>query len=1062
MIKKIVKYSSIFLIFYSFIGFFVVPYTVKKIAPSKVLEATNGGVLELSSLSFNPFLFKIDIKELSFKNPQNESLIDIRRLIVDADPIKSIFKNRFIVSNIVLLEPSISIKKDNSGEFNFSWLLEQESEEKSDSDTKVLLERVVIKEGGIKYSDYTKSSPYHLFIPLFGLNLSDIDLSKEPQNSGLMRLYASINDGGFIDIKSNITSLSPLTIDGDFSFSSGKLYTPYSYFKDELPIEVADGVLGLSCSYSISDEKTIISDISSSIDSLRIIKDGENLLLLNNAFLRGGNLDLQKRDFSASLAGVDGFNIYIDRDKDLNTNLQKIINEISATFSSSEPTTPSEPWSYNIDDIKLSHIDIDFSDTAPAQPYSAKLKNLSLELSDISSDTNRSIKAKLHNDSLAINSANATPISYIDLDVDNIEFNLASNSVMVDEVSLADLSIAIKLLPDGVIDITKLLAPSQNSPSTSKPLEYKIEHLLLSNLDLAFDDVDKNVSLSLDKTLIDIKNLTSKKDEKLTLSLDGNINKNSPLKLHSNINLSDLSLDGKIDVKNLDLAFINPYIEPSAYLEIVSSNLSLLVDFKHNKNSSEARGEMALKDWSINNTQNDTTIISWGNIGATPFRYSYPQNQLFINQITVDRFFADVIIDENRTLNFAKLTKNSDEPKSTATSNPFGVNITKFVLRDSSALFSDLSLPLLFKSNIHALEGSVLGISTIKDVSTFVKLRGGVDRYGLAKIDGSLNTKNPKAQTDIAVVFDNLELSDYTPYSLEFLGYKIAGGKLFLDLGYNINNSLLDAKNRVLIKNISLGEERSGGSPWPMRLVVALLEDSDGVIDIDLPIKGDVDNPDFKYGKVVWQVIGNLLTKAVTSPFKLLGSLFGGGDDIDISSIDFEAGEQTLLPPQKEKLQNIITLIQKRPKLSLSIAGTYDKKSDLYILKSKKLIAKAAAMTSNIDVDTTDAISLKVLEKLAREHISSDELSEIKAKIREQFKGDNIAIVKNYTSAVLDKIIPLQQVEDSELVALADARAEKIAEYLIEISDKITIATAKEISSKDSKIIPLELELLAK
>ena len=99
----------------------------------------------------------------------------------------------------------------------------------------------------------------------------------------------------------------------------------------------------------------------------------------------------------------------------------------------------------------------------------------------------------------------------------------------------------------------------------------------------------------------------------------------------------------------------------------------------------------------------------------------------------------------------------------------------------------------------------------------------------------------------------------------------------FLNLGYKIDNGKLNSQNQVVIKQIVLGEEKAGGSPWPMRLVVALLEDSEGVIDIDLPIEGDVNNPDFKYGKVVWQVIGNLLTKAVTSPFRLLGAMMGIG-----------------------------------------------------------------------------------------------------------------------------------------------------------------------------------------
>jgi hypothetical protein len=186
----------------------------------------------------------------------------------------------------------------------------------------------------------------------------------------------------------------------------------------------------------------------------------------------------------------------------------------------------------------------------------------------------------------------------------------------------------------------------------------------------------------------------------------------------------------------------------------------------------------------------------------------------------------------------------------------------------------------------------------------------------MAKINGKLNTKAPKDFTDIHVNFDNLNLKQYTPYSLEFLGYKIAGGKLYLNLGYVIDHGKLVGKNQVVIKQIELGEEKAGGAKWPLRLVVALLEDSDGVIDIDLPIEGDINNPDFKYGKVVWQVIGNLLTKAITSPFRLLGSLMGlDSEDDSLSSVGFEAGEAIILPPEREKLDKLTAMLIKRPKL---------------------------------------------------------------------------------------------------------------------------------------------------
>jgi hypothetical protein len=342
-----------------------------------------------------------------------------------------------------------------------------------------------------------------------------------------------------------------------------------------------------------------------------------------------------------------------------------------------------------------------------------------------------------------------------------------------------------------------------------------------------------------------------------------------------------------------------------------------------------------------------------------------------------------------------------------------------------------------------------------------VKLRGGVDQYGLAKIDGSLNTKDPKKFTDLKVVFDNLELKGYTPYSLEFLGYKIEGGKLFLDLGYKIDGGKLNGANRVVIKQIELGGEKVGGSPWPLRLVVALLEDSDGVIDIDLPIEGDVNNPDFKYGKVVWQVIGNLFTKAVTSPFRLLGSMMGIESD-KLSSIEFEGGSATLLPPQVEKLDQTMAILSKRPKLALNVYGGWNELQDTHALKAKKLVQAALKRNKDLKIDSVQAMSLEILEDMAEDSLDKKELKTLKASLGEKYH-EEAAYVRHYSAALVEKLIPLQPLNPQELQALGMQRAVMIRNYLVKTAGFEKRVNVKENEMiKESKVeaIPIRLEIV--
>jgi hypothetical protein len=476
------------------------------------------------------------------------------------------------------------------------------------------------------------------------------------------------------------------------------------------------------------------------------------------------------------------------------------------------------------------------------------------------------------------------------------------------------------------------------------------------------------------------------------------------------------------------------------------------------------QGRIGLNDWVVEDRRDNSVLLGWNRIGVTPFIYAYPDNRLKINQISVDGLYTNALVDHNKTLNYATLSKvvKSEANTSNGKSNPFGIDVIKLAIANSSATFSDVSLPLPFKTYIHDLNGEILGISTTKDVTTFVRLKGGVDQYGVAKIDGSLNTKAPKNFTDIQVAFDNLELKQYTPYSLQFLGYKIANGKLFLNLGYKINNGKLDGKNQVVIKQIELGEEKAGGSPWPMRLVVALLEDSDGVIDIDLPIQGDVNSPDFKYGKVVWQVIGNILTKAVTSPFKLLGSLMGiSSGDETASSVIFEPGVYELSPPMKERLDKLETVLVKRPKLSLKVHGGWAVKEDDRALRIQKLIHAVIGADPKLKVDSTDAMSLEMLEKTAKKSMDPAEVKSIRSGLEKQY-AQEAEFVRHYTSTLIERLIELQVIAPPELGSLANARANAVVEYLSKnpaLAKRVSVGVSEKAVADTKETISTRLEI---
>ena len=233
--------------------------------------------------------------------------------------------------------------------------------------------------------------------------------------------------------------------------------------------------------------------------------------------------------------------------------------------------------------------------------------------------------------------------------------------------------------------------------------------------------------------------------------------------------------------------------------------------------------------------------------------------------------------------------------------------------------FADFSTRPHFATGIQDLAGTVKGISGRPGARGELKLDGKVDRYAPVTIAGSMEFLAATRYADVKMSFKNMELTGLSPYSGKFAGYIIDKGKLSVDLGYHIVDRKLEATHRVVINQLQLGDrvDSPEATSLPVKLAIALLKDKDGVIDLDLPVNGSLDDPQFKLGPIIWKVVVNLITKIVTSPFKLLGSLFGGGDEV--SYIDFAAGSATLDPTGRGKIASLVKALDSRPALNLEL-----------------------------------------------------------------------------------------------------------------------------------------------
>jgi hypothetical protein len=150
-------------------------------------------------------------------------------------------------------------------------------------------------------------------------------------------------------------------------------------------------------------------------------------------------------------------------------------------------------------------------------------------------------------------------------------------------------------------------------------------------------------------------------------------------------------------------------------------------------------------------------------------------------------------------------------------------------------------------------------------------------------------------------------------------GYSIARGKLTTDLHYLIQDRRLDAKHHIVIDQLEWGEPTAakGEATLPVKFATVLLRDKDGVIDLDIPVAGTLDDPTFRIGPIIWHIIKNLIVKAVTAPFALLGALFSGAEEAQ--HVDFAAGIAVLDPTTVERLGALAKSLVEKPGLKVDV-----------------------------------------------------------------------------------------------------------------------------------------------
>ncbi len=270
---------------------------------------------------------------------------------------------------------------------------------------------------------------------------------------------------------------------------------------------------------------------------------------------------------------------------------------------------------------------------------------------------------------------------------------------------------------------------------------------------------------------------------------------------------------------------------------------------------------------------------------------------------------------------------------------PWRFSAPAIFIANSALDFQDESLPIRFRTVIGDLDGTLTNLSSDPTQLLQVDLKGSVDGYAPVTLTGTANPLRSPPALDLALTFRGIDMARLTPYSGTYAGYAIERGTLNATLGYKLQDNRLQGDNRIVVNQLKLGDRvvSDKALDLPLRLGIALLTDSNGVIDLAVPVSGDVNNPQFSLGSVIAGAFTNLLTRAITAPFSLLASLVGSSEDLQ--TVDFAAGGVELDSHGQAKLRDLATAMQQRPGLRLLINGRVDPETDRARLQEQLLQA---------------------------------------------------------------------------------------------------------------------------
>lgn len=631
------------------------------------------------------------------------------------------------------------------------------------------------------------------------------------------------------------------------------------------------------------------------------------------------------------------------------------------------------------------------------------------------------------------------------LSLTGIAMDGGKQSIQIDKIALKVPAVTAVLDAKQQLDLATLLIPQPPAkadkavkPSApGKPWRWSLKQTRIEQgqLKLTESSSGKPQLRELSGLTLALGTLSNQAGQRSQLNFNATLNAQSTLGFDGDFALAPFSLNGEIKQQGLPLTWAQPYLQDLLRISVRDgllasrTKLALATDAKGALSKLELSGGLDIERLNVLDRADNQRLLQIEHLQLSGLHYDGISQQVKIDDILLRKPFARIEINEDRVTNVQQLLLPQPATTKPASSGPAPrVSIALVRTEQGNLRFADRSLSPEFVVDIASLSGQSRHISNIPGQRSELAFNGKVDRYAPVTIRGGTNLLIEQPVLDVAVTFSNLELTTFTPYSSTYAGYAIDKGQLSMKLNYKLQGNRLEGDNDITIKKLQLGEKVKSEQvkDLPLGLAVALLSDANGVIQMNLKVKGNLDQPDFSLGNIFWNVLSNTLSKAITSPFSLLASLAGGSEDLD--DLPFLPGEPDLTPTQQDKLAKLAQALKERPKLSMNIRGKVNFNEERPILQRQKLERALAKITgAPVDLDLLEQDpALQAALSEAYEARFNEDLGDL----ADRLKLDESSPALRSQAEIL--LRDQQLITAKSLRNLAMRRAQNTKEYLVD------------------------------